>query len=239
MKRLSVLVMFTLMLALALVTSQAFASPAAAVQAKGTGNPHDNNTPAPSATGEVETQGAPSGGPPAGVVPGAKATAHADKHGKPEMVRGLLTAFVPDSSITVQVADGSSMNIGLTPDTKIHVAGPPSAGDTLTTGMQVVVLAFTDSTNALVARMVVAIPGQPERVHRVGTVTTYTAGSSITILAKDGNNYTFSLASDVKILPQDRAGDLKAGALVTIIAPRVPTSAGWTATGIVVHPATP
>jgi hypothetical protein len=172
-----------------------------------------------------------------GHTPGAQATAHAGLHGKPQILRGTISD-VQASSITLTLADGSSVPVGITPQTKIHVPGPQSAGDTLVIGMRAVVMAFNDPNGGgLVARMVIAIPGQPVRAHRVGTVTEYTAGSSITIQAKDGKLYTFALTADTKILPEERAADLAVGSVVTVIAPRVPSSTGWTARGIVVHPA--
>jgi hypothetical protein len=78
--------------------------------------------------------------------------------------------------------------------------------------------------------------GLPFAVH-VGWVTDYQPGTSITIQAHDGSFYTFSLTSDVKILPKDRAGELAVGSRVTIIAWRDPATKGWIAFGIVVHPA--
>jgi len=232
MKRISILGIVILILALMLATTQAMAR-SLAVSASRTGNPHKTGTPA-AGTPAVD-QGAAN-------TPGAKATEQAGKHGlhgKPEILRGML-ASVDASSMTITLADGTTATVGITPDTKIHVPGPQSAGEVLVAGMRVVVMALTDpNTDGLVARMVIAIPGQPVRAHRVGTVTAYTAGSSITIQATDGNSYTFALTGDTRILPQDRAGDLAVGSLVTVIAPRVPSSLDWTAKGIVVHPAGP
>ncbi len=230
MKKLSIVGVAVLLIALMLATSQALAR-ALDLNTRGTGNPHTTETalagtPGANASGENE--------------PGAKATEQAGKHGlhgKPEILRGTIAA-VDASSLTLTLADGTTTTVGLTADTKIHVPGPQSAGDTLLVGMRAAVMALTDpSTNALVARMVIAIPGQPVRVHRVGKVTAYTSDSIITIQAIDGNSYTFSLTTDTKILPQDQAANLGVGSLVTIIAPRVPSSLDWTAKGIVVHPA--
>jgi len=98
-------------------------------------------------------------------------------------------------------------------------------------------LAVRDQNNSLLARSVMVIPGKPVRTHRVGWVTEYTPGVSITILAHDGNTYAFLLTADTKILPAERAGELGIGSRVTLIAPRDPALLGWTAFGIVVHPA--
>ena len=80
-------------------------------------------------------------------------------------------------------------------------------------------------------------PGKPPKVHRVGIVTAYTPGTSITIQAKNGMTYTFTLTESAKILPLERTNQLTVGRRVTIIAPRDVTSGGWRALGIVVHPA--
>jgi hypothetical protein len=80
------------------------------------------------------------------------------------------------------------------------------------------------------------IPGKPEHVHRVGIVTAYTPGVSITVQDIQGGSSTFLLAPNLKILPADRAGDLKVGSLVTVISRRDPSGGPLTAEGIVVHP---
>jgi len=157
-------------------------------------------------------------------------------HGKPTIYRGTLTA-VDASSITVALADGSSITLALTADTRIKVPGPNAQGNTLLVGMQVVVQTVADGSGNLVARSVMAIPGKPTRMHRVGTVTAYAAGSSISIMAVDGNTYAFQLTAETKILPAERAGQLAVGSRVTVIAPRDPAATGPSAAGIVVHPA--
>jgi hypothetical protein len=169
------------------------------------------------------------------VTPGAQATAQAGLHGKPGHFRGTITS-VSTASLTLALADGSSATFVLTPDTRIQVPGPKAQGDVLVIGMQAMVLAFGDSGSGWTARSVMAIPGQPVRVHRVGEVTAYAAGVSITITATDGQSYTFAVTGDTKILPPEQAGTLAVGSRVTIIAPRDPSTITWTATGIVVHP---
>jgi len=52
----------------------------------------------------------------------------------------------------------------------------------------------TEAVDEFTAVKVQVVPGKPARIHRVGVVTAYTAGESITILAKDGNEYTFELS---------------------------------------------
>jgi uncharacterized protein DUF5666 len=227
MKKLSLLTALALILSLLFINTQALAGPANVIEAKG-GTPGPNNTPGAHNTPDAQNTAGPQN------MPGAQATAHAGLHGKPEILRGTISA-VSSSSLTLTLADGSSSPAIDLSSARIHFPGNSSSAS-LQTGMNVVVMAFADASNNLVARFVMVIPGQPTRVHRVGTVTAYIAGSSITILASDGNSYTFALTADTKILPSDRAGQLGNGSRVTIIAPRVPSSLGWTATAIVVHP---
>lgn len=185
-------------------------------------------------------------------TPGAQATAKATEnanendnhknnqpHGKHEHFKGTVTA-VDSSSLTLTLRDGSSMTIGLSSDTDIKFPGPKDSAPTgIQNGMTVNVQAIRDQSNNLVALRVMVIPGKPSKIHRVGTVTAYAAGSSITIQAKDGNTYTFTLSVDTKILPEERAGQLAVGSFVTIIAPRDVAGGAAIAKGIVVHPATP
>lgn len=180
-------------------------------------------------------------------TPGAKATEKAIEHatrqpggpkGKPEHYRGQIVAVSTDS-LTLTLKDGSSVTIGLTAETRIKIPSLKGAAPTaLQPGMNVVVQARRSPDGAVTARTIMVIPGKPTRIHRVGTVTAYTPGVSITILTHDGQTYTFALAANLKILPVERASELSVGSRVTVIAPRDPESSVWTARGIVVHPAT-
>jgi hypothetical protein len=94
--------------------------------------------------------------------------------------------------------------------------------------------AVLDGSNSLMSSAAI---GQPPFVMRVGMVTAYAPGSSITIQAKDGKAYTFSLPANPRILPWGRGSQLVIGAQVTIIARYDPHSdGGWLVFGIVVHP---
>lgn len=227
-------------LALALATTQAFA---VGVQAPGgtPGGPKPWATPtgtwvAGPGSGLQPSMGQPTAGVPVNGLPEPAQTAQARVHGKPMIYRGTVSAM-DANGLTLTLSDGSSITIGLTSETRIMIPGPKTQTGGSLVGMNVVVLAFADENGNPVARMVLAIPGQPSLVHRVGTVTAYTAGSSITIMASDGNEYTFALTSATKILPAERAGELAVSSRVTIIAPRDPGANGWTASGIVVQPA--
>jgi len=185
-------------------------------------------------------------------TPGAQATAQAteraddngtDKnkqpHGKHEHFKGTVTA-ADSTSLTLTLRDGSSVTIGLSSSTQMKFPGPKDSAPTgIEKGMTVNVQAIRDQSNNLLALRVMVIPGKPGKVHRVGTVTAYSAGASITIQAKDGKTYTFALSSDTKILPAKRAGQLAVGSFVTIIAPRDVPDGTAVAKGIVVHPVKP
>jgi hypothetical protein len=201
--------------ALLLATSQAFASPSL----------QGNNTPGPKTPGAPATE---------------KAKPQDDKpKGKRENFKGTISAVGADS-LTLTLRDGSSATVSLTTETRIKFPGPKhSAPTSLEPGMNVMVQAIRDPSENLVARSVMVIPGKPTKVHRVGAVTAYTAGASITIQDKDGNSHTFLLDGEIKILPPHRAGTLGVGSRVTIIASRDPASGGVTVKGIVVHPPKP
>jgi hypothetical protein len=73
----------------------------------------------------------------------------------------------------------------------------------------------------------------------VGSVTDYTAGQSITIVDRQGNQFTFDLDSPLKIVPAHRANLLGVGAFVTIIAPNNVPNGKHIAVGIVIHRGAP
>ncbi len=217
MKKLTLFTAIAIILSLFLVTTQALASSAGVVEAKGPpgGTPGPHNT------------------------PGAQATVHAGQHGKPDIIRGTISKLNLPISLTVTPSDGSpDVVIGISTDTRINIPGSHNSGATLQTGMQVMVMAFTNpNNNGLVAKFVLVIPGQPSRVHRVGWVTDYTAHSSITIQVSDGQLYKFALTDNTKFLPASTTPpDSLVGLRVTIIAPRDPSSTVWTAVAIVIHP---
>jgi len=195
-----------------------------------------------------------------------KAERNADKEmkGKKVTIRGIVAA-VDATSLTVDTGGGGQVVLGITDQTefKIPTLGKSAAWEDLNVGVQVKVSARegssepepgdtevvpseepteaveaseTPAASGLVALKVMVIPGKPAKIHRVGVVTAYTAGESITILAKDGQEYTFVLSETTKILPKDRVDMLGVGAIVTIISRRDPTGGPLAAQGIVVHP---
>ena len=214
MKRISISVALVLVFALLVVATRVLASPA-------------------SFQGQQQT-------------PGAKATQKAEErtgnqgntlNGKHENYKGTVSA-VDSSSITLTLRDGSSVTVGLISDTRIKFPGPKGSAPTgIQPGTTAMVQAIRDQAGNLVARSIMVIPGKPSKTHRVGVVTAYSAGSSITIQDKDGNLFSFALSAETRLLPAERADTLAVGSKVTIIAPRDPATGGATANGIVIHPA--
>lgn len=162
------------------------------------------------------------------------------EHAKKLNFKGVIAA-VDVAGMTLTLKDGNTAVFTFDAATRFRIPtlnSSATAAD-LKVGMQVSVQARLTDTNTLLALKVSVIPGKPTRVHRVGQVTEYIPGTSITILAKDGQTYTFKLAETVKILPDGLADTLSVGSWVTIIAPRDVTQLEWIAVGIVIHPHAP
>ena len=164
----------------------------------------------------------------------AKATREAaHPKGKKENFKGTIESVSADS-LTLKLDDGSLVTFGLLAETRIKIPGVKDG--LLQAGLSARVQAQRDENDALIAISVMAVPGKPTKVHRVGWVTDYQLGVSISILAHDGETYTFLLIEETKILPEERAEELTIGSRVTLIAPRDLSSVDPIAVGIVVHP---
>ena len=168
-------------------------------------------------------------------TPGANPGAKVEKKGKVQNFKGTISGKEA-SSLTLTLKDGSVVTLVINNDTRIKIPTMKIATvDGINLESQVVVQARADDTGALVAQKIQVIPGKPTKIHRVGVVTQYAAGSSITIKDKDGSTTTFTLTADIKILPKQSAGSLAAGDKVTIISRRDPTGGDPAAQGIVIH----
>jgi hypothetical protein len=99
-----------------------------------------------------------------------------------------------------------------------------------------IALALALVTNLTIAQ---ASSNLDPEVQRVGLVVAYTPDESITIVDRNGNQFTFTLAPGLKLVPPHRADLLQVGAYVTIIAPNNVPGGKWIATGIVIHPKPP
>lgn len=164
-------------------------------------------------------------------------TENAKIPGKKVNFKGVVQS-VDASNLVIELNAGGtqSFKVGTFTKVKIPTLGKDATLSDLLPGVQVNVQAVKDEADGLSAVKILVVPGQPMHVHRVGSVTAYTAGSSITIEALDGKSYTFVVTADTKILPKDRASLLAVGVQVTVIAPRDVTGGPVTAMGIVVHP---
>lgn len=153
-------------------------------------------------------------------TPGAKATEQAEKpKGPKQTAQGTITA-VSASALTIELKDGTTQAFVLSAQTQIKFTGATNQADAaLAAGMRVSVQA-QDTNGTLTALRVMVLPGKPVKVERVGLVTAYTPGSSISIAGKSGQIFTFTLTPATKILPKDRAETLAVGQRVTIISPR-------------------
>lgn len=165
-----------------------------------------------------------------------EAEKNARKGPKAQTYRGKVLS-VDVGGFTLSLTDGTTAAFVVNETTVFKIPGVKNATlANVNVGVQAAVSAVQDpATLVLTAKSVHVIPGKPVHVHRVGRVTAYTAGVSITIEAK-GELFTFLLTPNTKILPKDRANLLKVGSWVTIISRRDVTGGALTAQGVVVHP---
>lgn len=155
--------------------------------------------------------------------------------GKARHFKGTVTAKTA-ASLTLALKDGTSVNLVIDKTTQVQIPTVKDATvDQINLNVQAVVLAKADGAGALVVQKILIVPGKPVRFHRVGLVTAYTAGASITIQDKAGETFTFILGAPAKILPKELASTLAPGVKVTIISRRDPTGGPLTAQGIVIH----
>jgi hypothetical protein len=199
-------------------------------------------SPAPAAYSHVEGNKTRTPGP--GATKKGPARTPKDKgtpnHPKEKKVNfsGEVTA-VGDGSLTIKTKAGDEVSFLVTEDTaiKIPTLGKQATLADIQVGVHAIVRALEGEDGSLTALQISVAPGKPLPKHHVGEVTAYEPGVSITIKAHDGNEYTFLITQDTKILPAARADELAVGRRVTIISRRDVTGGPFTAQGIVVHPA--
>jgi len=164
-------------------------------------------------------------------------------------------AGVTATTLDLIVGDGTTERFNLTPESiiKIPTLGLTATWLDLLPGFKANVQAVQDAPGqdpavqdpaaqpapTMTVVKVLVIPGKPIKTHRVGVVTAYTAGSSITIEEKDHKLYTYVLTPTTAILPPELAGQLAVGARVTVVLVTDPLGGPGTAIAIVVHPLTP
>jgi hypothetical protein len=222
MKKYPILLILLLSLALLASTTQVFASPALDI-----GTPTETPTATATATEipNMATQRA-----------NLNATRQAGKlHGNREHFKGTVSA-ADATSLTLTLGDGSSVTIGLDAKTRVLFPLPKGARPGhIRPGDVALVQAVRMSNDSLVALFILVMPSKPSRVHRIGTVTDYVAGVSITVQDRTGATITFAITNATKIMPSDRAGLLAKGLQVTIVAQGNSSDA----IGIVIFPSIP
>jgi hypothetical protein len=146
---------------------------------------------------------------------------------------GSVTSKAPDS-FTVQMRQGSQVVL-VTSATNFHIPAKPNAtfADLNVNDHIVADGVFTSTT--FTARQVLVEPTRPTISHQVGTVTAYTAASSITIQNLQGQTVTVALNSQTAIRDPKNVG-VSVGAKVTIISRTDPATNTTTATTIFVFP---
>lgn len=157
------------------------------------------------------------------------------KAGKKYNFKGEVVSFDGGTLVLTPKKGGSNVTVTVDGNTVIQFSGPKDGASEIKPGQGVMVQAVKTDGDAYLAVRVHVMPGKPQHVHRVGEVTAYEAGKSITVQDKKGST-TFQIATDVKILPAERVNMLKVGARVTIISPNDPSATTPVARGIVVHP---
>jgi predicted nucleic acid-binding protein len=210
--------------ALVLLSSQAIAAPQS-IEAKKTPAAADKDLEA-KATQKAEAQA---------LKAEAKALKAAEKV-KKENYQGTISV-VDAGSVTLLLKDGSVLVFAVTEETRLTMPTLKAATlEDFELGRNVKVKAIRAEDDTLTALSMKLVPGKPEKKYRVGIVTEYTPGESITIQAKEDKLFTYLLTEDTKILPTEREALLQVGAKVTIISPRDLTRIDQTALKIVVHP---
>lgn len=263
MKKLRLLCVGMLVLGLLFSTAIVLASPAAADQGS---KPVKTTTPGAKATEKANARGPEQPGKP---VPGAKATEKADERAteksgkadeskKPKEGKGELRVYqgivdaVGDQSLTLKLSSNAVITVVVSDTVKVNVQGvkPRATLSDVEVGARVLVQVRKAADGSLTAVHINAFPPKPEKRQRVGIVTEYTPGVSITIQGKDGLagtdgvttthtvTTTYILTTTTVILPAGRSSQLAVGVRVTIIAPHAAAKGSQlVAQGIVIHPA--
>ena len=115
-------------------------------------------------------------------------------------------------------------------ETKLHVPGLKTATlANFKVGDRVAVLAAEITPGTYTALHVNLIPGKPVSVQRVGTVSAYVAGTSITVTGKKGDISTFTINGDTTTVLKRGATGVTIGEKVTVTARRDPATDNYVA----------
>lgn len=156
----------------------------------------------------------------------------AKHHGFAGTIKEKLTLSgytVGSTAFTLTTRHQGIVTIFVNSETKYQVPGVKNATlDNFKAGDEVAVLA-ADVNGTWVALHVHLIPAKPVHVHRVGTVTDYQPGKSITLKDKKGETSTFVVTSETKIKFKRGATGVKVGDRVMVSARRDPSTDKFTA----------
>ncbi len=183
--------------------------------------------PAPGARG-------PKGTPPAVGAPAPKGTPEAPG-AKRHAYFGVVKSVGADSFV-LDTKQGETITVTVTLQTKFHIPGLKDATLADVSVGDRAAVNGTPGTAGLTAKNVAVAPGKPTVQHRVGIVTAYTAGASITIEDVKGGTETFALTTGTEIRGPKGVTTVAVGDRVTVVARRQPSTDVFTATAIVVHP---
>ncbi len=168
-----------------------------------------------------------------GTPPAPHESSPSGKDGKRHGIFGTVTAKGSDS-FTVHTKEGDVV-VTVTADTRFHIPTKRNATFAdLAIGDRVAVNG-TPTSSGITAKQVAVAPGKPTIQHRVGKVTAYTPGTSITIQDAQGGTETFVVTAQT-IIRNPKGGGVAIGDKVTIVSRRDPSTDTFTASAIVVHP---
>ncbi len=164
---------------------------------------------------------------------------------KPEQKHydGIVTAYLPGVSLSIQDKEGASFSFLITSETRIML-GPKDNPGELAVGASVSVDALQDAASGSLTAIIIVVhpkePKEPENYH--GTIASVNA-SSLTLTLKDGSTLTFAMNADTKVRIPDLGhnatiADLKVGDVVTVRASQDNTGA-LVALEIMVEPGKP
>jgi len=141
-----------------------------------------------------------------------------------------------DTTLVVTTKKGDE-TFKVSSETQYKVPGVKNAIlDNFKVGNKVSVSTVEVTTGAIVVQMaqrMTYIPGKPIKVSRKGTITAYTANTSITIQDKKGASTTFVINSDTKISLKKGTTGVTVGDQATVTAQRDPSESQFTARTII------
>jgi RNase P/RNase MRP subunit p29 len=165
--------------------------------------------------------------------PAPHETPSAGKDGKRHGIFGSVSAK-GSNTLTVQTQQGEVV-VTVTSETKFHVPTKRNATFADVVVNDRVAVNGTPTASGLTAKQVAVAPGKPAIRHRVGEVTAFSPGASITIKDAQGGTETFVVTAQT-IIRNPKGSGIAVGDKVTIVSRRDPSTDTFTAAAIVVHP---